>query len=160
MAAVETPVSPAATVLAGELLTAINSIKRAGRVAGRPVELSQLTGSQLDLLRLVRRRPGVSVAEAAAELRLAANSVSTLVRQLVDAGLLVRSADPADRRIAQLRLAPNMQRKVDSFRDRRVALLARAISELTPADRGRVVGLAELLGTLAVRIPQLAAGDE
>src|SRR5581483_7471738 len=142
MATVERTVSPATTELAGELLTAINSIKRAGRVAGRPVELSQLTGSQLDLLRLVRRRPDVSVAEAAAELRLAANSVSTLVRQLADARLLVRSTDPSDRRIARLRLTPNMQRQVDGFRDRRVALLARAISELSPAERDRLRGAA------------------
>ncbi|HEY1635005.1 MAG TPA: winged helix-turn-helix transcriptional regulator, partial [Acidimicrobiales bacterium] len=69
--------------MADELLTNIASIRRAGRrQAGRPVELSSLTGAQLELLRLVRRRPGVSIADAAQELRLAPNTVSTLVRQL------------------------------------------------------------------------------
>jgi DNA-binding IclR family transcriptional regulator len=36
-------------------------------------------------------RPGLSVQEAAVELRLAANSVSTLVRALVDQGLVDRA---------------------------------------------------------------------
>ena len=71
---------PDMTPLADELLGTMASIRRSGRlVASRPVELSALTGSQVDLVRLVRRRPGVSVTEAAAELRLAANTVSTLV---------------------------------------------------------------------------------
>jgi len=97
------------------------------------------------------------VAEAAAELRLAANSVSTLVRQLTDGGLLVRSVDPVDRRVARLRLAPNMQRKVDGFRDRRVSLLAQAISDLPAADRRRLMGVAALLNTLAQRMRELHA---
>jgi DNA-binding CsgD family transcriptional regulator len=51
-------------------------IRRAGRrYSGRPVELSLLTGAQLELVRLVRRRPGLSVADAAQELGLAANTV-------------------------------------------------------------------------------------
>ena len=77
------------------------AIRRSGRLVGRPPELSELTGAQLDLVRLVGRRPAVSVAQAAAELRLAANTVSTLVRQLTDAGLLLRRVDPVDRRIAR-----------------------------------------------------------
>ena len=49
--------------LADELLATMASIRRSGRLlARRPVELSTLTGAQLELVRLVRRRPGVSVA--------------------------------------------------------------------------------------------------
>jgi DNA-binding MarR family transcriptional regulator len=147
------------SALADDLLATMASIRRSGRLAGRPVELSELTGAQLDLVRLVRRRPGISVAEAAAELRLAANTVSTLVRQLTDAGLLLRQADRADRRVARLELTPEMQGKVDRFRDRRVALLAAAIGELRPAERRRLAETAALLRRLAGRLPELAETD-
>jgi DNA-binding MarR family transcriptional regulator len=147
------------SALADELLATMASIRRSGRLAGRPLELSELTGAQLDLVRLVRRRPGISVAEAAAELRLAANTVSTLVRQLTDAGLLLRHADGVDRRIARLELTPEMQRKVDRFRDRRVALLAAAIAELRPAERRRLAETTSLLRRLASRLPELAETD-
>jgi DNA-binding MarR family transcriptional regulator len=148
-----------AAALADELISTFASIRRSGRLVGRPAELAELTGAQLDLVRLVRRRPGISVAEAAAELRLAANTVSTLVRQLTDASLLVRRVDPADRRVARLELTPATARVVGRFRDRRVALLAAAIAELRPADRRRIEGAAEILGRIAARLPELVEPD-
>jgi DNA-binding MarR family transcriptional regulator len=145
--------------LASELISASAALRRAARLAGRPVEFAELTGAQLDLLRLVRRRPAVSVAEAAAELRLAPNTVSTLVRELTDARLLVRDADPADRRVARLRLAANMQRKVDGFRDRRVMLLTQAIEELSAADHSVLESATAILNELALRVAILVEAD-
>jgi DNA-binding MarR family transcriptional regulator len=147
-------------LLADELLTAMASIRRSARTAaGRPVELAALTAAQIDLVRLVRRRPGVSVGEAADTLRLAANTVSTLVRQLTEAGLLIRTPDPSDRRIARLELTGEMQHKVGAFRDRRVALLADAMAGLPPRDRRRVESAVEVLGRLAERLPDRVAID-
>jgi DNA-binding MarR family transcriptional regulator len=148
-----------ASATADELFSTFASIHRSARLAGRPAELANLTGAQLDLVRLVRRQPGVSVAEAAGELRLAANTVSTLVRQLTDAGLLVRRVDAADRRVARLELTPETAREVVRFRDRRVALLAAAIAELRPADRRRLEAALPVLGGLAERLPELLESD-
>jgi DNA-binding MarR family transcriptional regulator len=148
-----------ASATADDLFSAFASIRRSARLAGRPAELANLTGAQLDLVRLVRRRPNVSVAEAAAELRLAPNSVSTLVRQLTDSGLLVRRVDAADRRIARLELTPDTAREVGRFRDRRVALLASAIAELRPADRRRLEVAVPILAGLAARLPDLVETD-
>ena len=64
-------------VLAEDLLAAIGLVRRhLRRSAGRPWALSTLTGSQAELVRLVRRNPGISVTEAAVELGLAANTVA------------------------------------------------------------------------------------
>jgi DNA-binding MarR family transcriptional regulator len=145
--------------LADELIVTMASIRRSGRLAGRPAELAELTGAQLDLIRLVRRRPGISVAEAASELQVAANTVSTLVRQLTGAGLLVRLADPADRRVARLELTTETARRVEGFRDRRVALLASAIDELRPGDRRRLEAAAAVLARVADRLPDLVEPD-
>jgi DNA-binding MarR family transcriptional regulator len=121
---------------ANQLLAVMSSIRRSGRLlAGRPVELSTLTTSQLDLVRLVLRRPGCSVAQAATELHLAANTVSTLVKQLTDQQVMTRLVDPGDRRVARLELTPRMRRQVGEFRDRRVATLASALGRLSPAQQ-------------------------
>ena len=123
--------------VADELLTALSAIRRATRRSGsRPVELSSLTSAQLELARVVRRNPGVSIAGAAEAMRLAPNTVSTLVGDLVTAGLLVRRTDPFDRRVAQLELTEAWKRKIDAWRDRRVGAVDAAIRRL-PADERR-----------------------
>jgi DNA-binding MarR family transcriptional regulator len=140
---------------ADELLAVMASIRRSGRLlAKRPVELSTLTGSQLDLVRLVLRRPGVSVTQAAEELRLAPNTVSTLVRQLTDEHLLTRRIDQQDRRVARLDLAPAMRRKVGAFRDRRVAMLVSAIVQMSASDRRRLADSVAVLEQLAGRLQE------
>jgi DNA-binding MarR family transcriptional regulator len=143
------------------LLTAMASIRRSGgHLARRPVELSNLTGSQLDLVRVIRRRPGVSVNEAAEELQLAPNTVSTLVRQLTDQNTVIRRADPTDRRVARLDLTPTMGRKVAAFRDRRLSTLVAAMTRLSVRDQRRLAYAAELLDHLAVELLEAERSDE
>ena len=79
----------------------------------------------------------MSVAAAASDLGLAANTVSTLVRELTDAGMLHRTRDTADRRVARLELTASARRRVETWRDRRTALTAAAVADLSPARRLR-----------------------
>jgi DNA-binding MarR family transcriptional regulator len=139
--------------VADELLTALSAIRRAARrSSGRPAEFAALTTAQLELARLVRRNPGISIAGAAEAMRLAPNTVSTLVGDLSTAGLLVRRTDPSDRRVARLELTDSWKRKIDAWRDRRVSAVDDAIRRL-PADQRRrleralpsLLGLAEEL---------------
>jgi len=147
--------------LADELLSAMAALRRSARLlARRPVELSALTGSQLDLVRLVRRRPGLSVTQAAEELRLAPNSVSTLVRQLSDAGLLVRTCDERDRRVARLELSAEMGEKVGAFRDRRIAMLSDGIARLSSRERRRLDETVLALQQLALHLPEPESVDD
>ena len=123
---------------ADELLGAMAAIRRAGRQrGGRPRELAALTSAQLELVRLLRRQPGLCVAEAAQELRLAPNTVSTLVRELVAGNVLERRVDEADRRVARLDLVPEMRRKLERWRDERVLTLAAAIDSCRATTGGR-----------------------
>ncbi len=124
---------------------------RGPKNAAKPVELTSLTGSQLELVRLVRRRPGVSVAEAAAALRLAPNTVSTLVRALTDKGAMTRFVDPADRRVARLDLDPDVRRTVHAWRDRRAEAVAAASLRLSPDER-------DGLGAAAARVASPGRG--
>ncbi|TDW77030.1 transcriptional regulator [Kribbella pratensis] len=139
--------------LAEDLLAAIGLVRRRlRRSAGRPLALSTLTGSQAELVRLVRRNPGISVAEAAAELGLVANTVSTLVGQLTERGMLLRAPDESDRRIARLTLTEPAREQVEAWRDRRAALVNEALDELRPADRDALRAALPALGVLAERL--------
>ncbi len=141
---------------ADELLDALATLRRAiRRTADRPVELSNLTGAQVELVRLLRRRPGLSIADAARELRVAPNTVSTLVRQLADADLVSREVDPVDRRVARLHLAPEMQRKVEAWRDRRVDSVERALATLSPLERKRLESAIPTLLRLGSELDEL-----
>ncbi|WP_329000011.1 MarR family transcriptional regulator [Kribbella sp. NBC_00709] len=139
--------------LAEDLLAAIGLVRRRlRRSAGRPPALSTLTGSQAELVRLVRRNPGISVAEAAAELGLVANTVSTLVGQLTERGMLLRRSDESDRRVARLTLTEPAREQVEAWRDRRTALVTEALDGLDPADRDALQAVLPVLGVLAERL--------
>lgn len=142
-------------MLAEELLDALSAVRRSlRRRAERPAELAELTGAQIELVRLVRRRPGVAVTEAATALRLAPNTVSTLVRRLVDAGIMVRSANAADRRAAQLALAPAVRRRVEAWRDGRTDTLAGALDVLTESERRALARALPVLARLAEELEE------
>jgi DNA-binding MarR family transcriptional regulator len=148
------------TATAEELLATIASIRRSvRRLPGRPGVLSSLNGSQLELVRLVRRRPGVSVADAAEELRLAPNTVSTLVGQLTEAGLMLRRPDASDRRVARLDLDAEMRRRVDAWHDRRVLGVADAAQLLSAGDRRRLVAAIPVLARLADALLTAGPGE-
>jgi DNA-binding MarR family transcriptional regulator len=132
-----------------ELLDALGAFRRTlRRHVGAPLS-PPLTSAQVELVRVVRREPGTSVAEAAEKLGLAPNTVSTLVGQLSDARVLVRSVDVDDRRVARLELTPDVRRKVDAWRDRRVVVLTQALNRLSSADRRRLDEAAPALERLA-----------
>lgn len=139
-----------AYAVADLLLAQTGRIRRVGRRRqGRPQELARLTAAQLELVRLVRRLPGVSVARAADELGVAPNTVSTLVRQLTEAGMLVRTIDELDRRVARLALPEPLARRLGEWRDRRAVALADAIATLEPSEQATVAAAAGLLSRVA-----------
>jgi len=122
--------------LADELAAAVTRLRRAlRRAARRDLPFEPLPRNQIDLLRLAAARPGLSVAAAAAALSLAPNTVSTLVNDLCRAGLLARTADDADRRVARLTPTEAGLDRMAVWRDHRAEVLNAALGELTPDDR-------------------------
>ena len=126
------------------------------RSVGRPFPEPGLSAAQAELVRHVRRNPGCSVASAAASLGIAPNTVSTLVRQLVDAGLLRRAPDPSDRRAARLTLTPAARGRLTRWRSRRLVAVREAWDALPPADRR---ALAAAVPAMQALIAALAEGE-
>src|SRR5262245_12864731 len=116
---------------------------RAG-VVGPPVR-----GAQVELLRLVGRHPGVRISQAAERMGLAGNTVSTLVNQLVEAGLLRRETAPDDRRAALLRLTPAAESRLRDWQVRREALMREQVGRLSEEDRMALASAVPALRNLA-----------
>jgi DNA-binding MarR family transcriptional regulator len=138
---------------ASGLLAVLGPLQRVLRKRAREDwPLEPLATAQVDLLRAVRIRSGITVGEAAAELRIAPNTASTLAQQLVAAGLVAREPDPDDRRAVRLALTPAAEQRMAAWRDRRQQVLDGALERLSPADRAAVAAavgpLRELLEAL------------
>lgn len=145
------------TPLAETLMSTVAGLRRRVRrrvAAGLPRLDPPLRGAQIELLRVVDKEPGVGVAAAARTLHLAGNSVSTLVNQLVDAGMLHRRVDPADRRAAQLELTSAAQERLSTWRRSRTEYVAGKLATLSEVDIAAISGALPALGRLLTAIEE------
>jgi DNA-binding MarR family transcriptional regulator len=138
---------------AADLLDAISGIRRTTRRAVRQAWHNEpLPPAQGELLRLTAAKPGVTVAEAAHELRLAPNTVSTLVGRLTDSGLLDRTRDESDGRSVRLTATPAARRRLAEWRDLRTELAGRALGQLSARDRRAIADALPALLRLAEQL--------
>ncbi|MFF0450184.1 MarR family winged helix-turn-helix transcriptional regulator [Streptomyces sp. NPDC004609] len=136
----------------GELVVGVNRLVRRtlrGGVVGPP-----LPTAQAELLRLVQLNPGIRVSAAARELRLAGNSVSTLVRRLTGRGLLLRETDPGDGRAVLLYTTPEAARRLKDWDDRRAALYRERWLRLGDEDRAALAAAVPALRRLAAQFQE------
>ncbi|HEV8450180.1 MAG TPA: MarR family transcriptional regulator [Gaiellales bacterium] len=125
--------------LASDLLSVVGPLQRLLRRRVREDwPLEPLPTAQIDLLRAVALRPGLTVGEVAFQLRIAPNTASTLVNQLVVAGLVVRRQDEVDRRSIRLVLTAAAEARISAWRDRRQELLYQALDRLNADERAAI----------------------
>jgi DNA-binding MarR family transcriptional regulator len=140
--------------LADDLYDVIGLLRRRSRrLVGAPLPELALSGAQLELMRVVRRNPGITVAESARVLGLAANTVSTLVGQLLALEVLVRERDASDRRVARLDLTPSARAGLEQWRDRRAQATAVALEGLPADERARLAGALPTIARIAADLP-------
>jgi DNA-binding MarR family transcriptional regulator len=120
----------------GDLGPVVGRLRRAlKRRLGSP---SLVPDSHVEIARLLYERPGLKVQEVAAALRLAPNTVSTLVQQLVRDGNVERETDEDDRRVARLRLTPTMRKRIARRRDERRSILEEAVGSLSQREQAAI----------------------
>jgi DNA-binding MarR family transcriptional regulator len=143
--------------LAAELLDAVSAIRRiARRSARRAWPGEPLPAAQSELLRLAAARPGLSVADAAAELRLAPNTVSTLVGRLAAEGLLERTRAISDGRSVRLSVTEAASRRIADWRDLRAELASRALDRLPASDQETLASALPALHRFAAQLAETA----
>ena len=148
------------TVGAAELVRAVGTVRRTLRRAARQASAAEpLSPAQSELLRLAAAQPTLTVAEAAAELRLAPNTVSTLVSKLTAKGLLERGRSDSDGRTVRLSVTAAARRRIAEFRDLRAELAGRALAGLSRDDQETLAAAVPALMRLAARLAE-ASGKE
>jgi len=121
---------------------------------------SPLPEAQVEILRLVRREPGIRVHDVAAQLQLAPNTVSTLVQLLSAEGMIERRRDPADGRVTRLGLLPPAEERLGRWHDLRREILAVRLAELDAGDREAVARAVPVLERIAISLEGVAAGGD
>jgi len=123
---------------------------RLARELRKETEQLGVTARQATLLWLVRRSPGLSLAELAAEEGISPPALSGHVDRLERAGLIERIRSTDDRRRVGLRLTDEGARLLRRVRARRTTWLADRLGRLEPAEleaiESAVPALQALLG--------------
>jgi DNA-binding MarR family transcriptional regulator len=107
---------------------------RLARELRKETEQLGVTARQATLLWLVKRRPGLSLAELAAEEGISPPALSGYVDRLERAGLLERVRSSEDRRRVGLRLTDEGAKLMRRIRARRTTWLAGRLTELDQAE--------------------------
>jgi DNA-binding MarR family transcriptional regulator len=123
---------------------------RLARELRRETEQLGITARQATLLWLVKRSPGLSLAELAAEEGISPSALSGHVDRLERAGLIERVRSTDDRRRVGLRLTDEGARLLRRVRARRTTWLADRLRALEPSEldaiENAVPALRALLG--------------
>jgi DNA-binding MarR family transcriptional regulator len=107
---------------------------RLARELRKETEQLGVTGRQVTLLWLVKRSPGLSLAELAGQEGISAPALSGHVDRLERAGLLERVRSSEDRRRVGLRLTDDGLRLLRRVRARRTTWLADRLRALEPDE--------------------------
>ena len=136
-----------------DALTLANELRpvllRLARELRKETEQFGVTSRQATLLWLVKRSPGLSLRELAAEEGISPPALSGYVDRLDRQGLLERVRSAEDRRRVGLVVTPAGARLLRRVRDRRTAWLAERLHGLAPEELESVAAAIEpLLGLL------------
>lgn len=117
-------------------------------VAGQP-GLGRLPASELEVMRLLVRRPGLTVGEVARELGLQRTNASAAIRTLRARGLLARAHDARDGRVVRLEPTARAIANREAREEAWAAALQRRLAALPREERERVLACAGPLRLLA-----------
>ncbi len=132
-------------VLGGQLRLAVLRLSRRLRQQA----VGDITPSQLSALTTVARYGGLTLGELAAIERIAPPSMTRIVARLEERGLLERSADVSDRRVARVTVSSTGEVLLAETRTRRDAYLACRLRSMTAEERAVLAKAVPLLERLA-----------
>jgi DNA-binding MarR family transcriptional regulator len=115
-----------------------------------------LTPTRISVLLNVVRQDSVRLSDLAAAEAINPTQLSRAIAQLVDDGLVERSADQGDRRAAWVKPTVAGKRLAERIRRERTDALNVALEGLEPAERERILSALDALEQLA---DQLHAGE-
>ena len=141
----EAPVSPSnpAEMAARLRLSATRLARRLRQESG-----AGLTSSQLSALAVIERHGPLTLGALAEHEGVAPPSITRIVARMEADGLVVRQADPDDRRVARVTTSARGAALIAESRRRKTAWLAARIAELGPDSRRRLADALDVLDEL------------
>ena len=120
--------------------TTVSRLRRALRRGIRlDLRWEDLPMAHVELLQCLADQPGLKVGEVARSLRLAPNTVSTLVAALSAKGLLEADRDESDRRARRLKPSSAGYEQLSRWQAAHERMLGVAVEQLTAADRNALL---------------------
>lgn len=110
-----------------------------------------LTPSQLSALAVIANHGPLTLGQLAEHERVAPPSITKVVTKLEADGLVARTPDPADRRVARMTTTPAGAALVTESRRRKTAWLTARIRELDTDQRARLAAALDVLDQLTAR---------
>jgi DNA-binding MarR family transcriptional regulator len=104
-----------------------------------------ITPSMLSALSTVDRQGTLTMGDLCAAEQVQPPTMTRIVAALLEPGLIAREPDPADGRVAWVRLTPEGRKLLERSRGRKEAYLARALRELDPKDVATLEDATEIL---------------
>ena len=127
--------------VATRLRIAVNRLQR----KLRQQSLGGLSPAQASALGTVNRLGRPTLGELAAIEQVQPPSMTRIVANLADAGMVVRETDAADRRSVRVRLTPAGARALERMRTAKNAFLLRRLGDLSTDEQRRAEDLVGLL---------------
>ena len=137
---------PTTSELAGRMRTIVGRMSRGLRQAGGQTDLSP---SQYEVLGTVARRGDVRLSELASIEGINPTLLSRIIGKLEADGLLVREADPDDRRAAHVVPTARGRKRYEQIRSERTDALNLAIEALDEQEQQALAGALPVLEALA-----------
>lgn len=107
-----------------------------------------ITPSMLSALSSAERRGPLTMRDLCAAEQVQPPTMTRIVAALLEAGLVVREADPVDGRVAWVRVSPEGRRLLARSRRRKEAYLAKALGALDPHELEHLLTAADVLERL------------
>lgn len=133
-----------------DIVTRLRRVLRSSVRSEFPWE--RLPMAQVEILQRLSDEPGLRVTELAARHRLATNTVSNLIQQMVLAGLVQRCEDPRDRRAVTLDMTPTGAAQLRGWLEANNRRLDAALRDLPASDRCAILAALPSLSRLVERL--------
>lgn len=116
-----------------------------------------LSPSQHSVLASIDVKGSLTLGELAAIEQVAPPTITKIVSKLEDDGLVLRTVDDRDRRVARVSISQVGRARLDQSRSRRDAWLTRRLEQADPADIARLADALDVLEALAEAPPSAEA---
>jgi DNA-binding MarR family transcriptional regulator len=141
--------APSSANDARTLTEVVTRLRRALRTSIRTdYPWEALPMAQVELLMALADHAPAKIGQLASLQRLAPNTVSGLVQQLVEGGLAVRDSDPSDRRVARVSLTDAGRQQLAEWQEAHERRISAALGKLPPQARAAVADALPALNLL------------